>query len=472
MSRTRAVSKAWFILSLVLLAFGYGFASHAWDLFPKSYIVSATNQASQQASELFMKPDAEKFTTPRVYDRAGTRILDSTAVQPGMTLVVSSWKWGASGGLEPGAKLIDHRGRTVREWHPDRGALFGGSAVETLKGGLPATAKFHGSHLLPNGDLLLVLNYIGLLRMDACGDVEWTLGEGIHHSIDQAEDGSFWVPATSAERRAKTERYPNGFPGVDTPVWMDRLLQVSDEGDVLNDINVLEVLYDNGLERYVRKAYGRGAFTDDNGDPTHLNDIEPLPSSLADEYPMFETGDLLVSLKHPNLVLVLDPASGAVKWHADSGPSDVHHLIQQHDPDFMGDGWIGVFDNQDDFTNRGTMLGGSRILAFRPHTDSVRVLFPTPRSDSIYTQNRGKWQHLDNGNMLLTESNGGRVLEVTPGGRAVWEWIRDPHSASRVPFVTSGTRYDLTREDVAEWSCSASEASSNAPNSDDEQRTE
>jgi len=449
--------KAWFALSLVVLSFGYGFASHAWGLFPKTYIVSFANQAGQQASE-FWGAEAEKFTTPRVYDRAGVRVVDSSAVQPGLTLMVGSWQWDSAEGLEPGAKLIDRTGRTVHEWHPDRGALFGGTALETLKGGLPSTAKFHGSHLLSNGDLLLALNYIGLLRIDACGNVKWKLEEGIHHSVARAEDGSFWVPATSAKRRTKTEQNPNGFPGLNTSVWMDRLLHISEDGTVLDDINVLDVLYANDLKRYVRKAHGRNAFTPDNGDPTHVNDIEPLPSSLAHEYPLFEAGDLVVSLKHPNLVLVLDPASRTVKWSTDSGPSDGHHLIQQHDPDFMGEGWIGVFNNREDLTDRGTMLGGSQILAFQPHTDSVKVLFPTSRSGTIYTRNRGKWQYLKNGNLLLTESNAGRAVEVTAHGQVVWERIHQPYSESEVPFLTEATRYDLTRSEVTSWSCSSVQA--------------
>jgi hypothetical protein len=182
------------------------------------------------------------------------------------------------------------------------------------------TADLHGSYLFPSGDLLLALNYIGAVRLDACGDVVWTLAEGIHHSIARAEDGSFWMSGVSKKRRTTTAQHPEGFPGLDTSVWMDRLLHVSADGEVLDDINVLDVLYANGLERYIRMAYARGAYTSDNGAPTHLNDVEPLSPSMAGEYPLFEAGDLLVSLKHPNLVLVLDPDSETVKWHADSTP--------------------------------------------------------------------------------------------------------------------------------------------------------
>lgn len=126
----------------------------------------------------------------------------------------------------------------------------------------------------------------------------------------------------------------------------------------------------------------------------------------------------------------------------------------QHDPDWMAGGWIGVFDNNWDGTQRGSMLGGSRIVAVQPHTDSVNVLFPTPESDPFYTAHRGKWQQLPNGNLLLAESDEGRVVEVGPDGRTLWEWSAEPYGGSRVPSVTRAERVHLTRDEVASWPCS------------------
>jgi hypothetical protein len=443
-------AKLSFVASVAVLAFLLGFATrwHGW--FPNDHLEAASAQATSLRKQW---SDVPLDLEARVYDRSGARTLDSSAVQPGLTLITSAWPTPDGDGLVPGARLIDRAGRTVHAWQPDPAALF---PSDDPRGGTPRTAFFHGAELRPDGDLLLALNYIGAVRLDACGAVEWTRGDGIHHSITRANDGSFWMGGVSAARRDSTARHPDGFPGLDGPVWMDRLLRVAPDGTIRADINVLDVLYDNGLQRYVRKAYGPSSYTAENGDPTHLNDIEALPAALADAYPGFEAGDLLVSLKHPNLIFVLDPASRTVKWHADSGPRDAHHLLQQHDPDFMGDGWIGVFDNREDFTDRGTMLGGSRVLAFQPHTDSVRVLFPTPASDTIYTRNRGKWELLANGNRLLVESNAGRVLEVTPDGRTVWEWIHAPYDEARVPPVTGAYRTALTRADVADWGCGPS----------------
>lgn len=49
---------------------------------------------------------------------------------------------------------------------------------------------------------------------------------------------------------------------------------------------------------------------------THLNDVEPLSASMAAEYLLFETRDLVVSVRHLNLVFVFDPDSLTVKWHS------------------------------------------------------------------------------------------------------------------------------------------------------------
>ena len=464
MKSSLSFAKVWFVISFGVLAFLYGTAVGKWEWFPHSFLDRATDQARSVFNSYIGGGDGDgdgKLTTRRVYDRSGVQIERPGRMQPGMTLLVSSWNWDGDGSeeLSPGAKLIDREGQTVHSWHPDRSKLF--PSPIALRGGDPTESAIHGSYLLPNGDLILIMQFVGAVRIDACGDVVWRLEESNHHSVAQAEDGTFWIPGVSSKRKTETPKYPDGVPypsslrGSDKSVWIDRLLHVSADGEVLDDMNLLDVLYTNGLERYILKAQRRGAYMSGDGDPLHLNDVEPLSPSMADEYPRFEAGDLLVSLKHPDLVLVLDPDSKTVKWHADSTPSDSHHLLQHHDPDFMGSGWIGVFNNREDFTDRGALLGGSQILAFQPHTDSTRVLFPTQNSDSIYTQNRGKWQYLENGNLLLTESNAGRALEVTSDGKTVWEWIHAPSSDSEVPFVTKASRHGLTREEVASWSCSS-----------------
>lgn len=425
--RTPSFDKVAFVASLAVLAWLYGFATSARGWFPNDFIVLAWDQARQVVAS-----PPPGFTAPRVYDRRGVRVPRPRSVQQGATLITSYWR---DSTWQPGLRLIDRRGRVLHEWLYDVTDVFGDTVQRV--------GDLQGAHLFPDGDVLVNFAYVGIARLDACGSVVWRLPEGSHHSIARAEDGTFWIPGYRQNAPTTSPRYPNGLPGLSDTVGRDRVLHVSADGDLIESIDVLELLYANGLERHIAKSHRLK-----QSDVVHLNDIEPLPASMAPDYPLFEAGDLLVSLRDLDLVLVFDPASGDVRWHAS------HPFIEQHDPDFLGDGWIGVFDNNRDGTERGSMLGGSRIVAVRPGTDSVAIRFPSAESDPFYSEYAGKWQHLDNGNMLLTESAAGRVVEVAGDGRTVWEWVHGPYDDARVPEVYEAARYDLTAGQVALWPCS------------------
>lgn len=439
-----AVEKLAFLFSLLVLAFLYGYASRGFGWFPTAFLESAWRQARVVAPEL----GPPHWVEARVYDRKGARTVHPGAVQPGLTLIAGMWK---ERGRRPGLKLIAPDGRTVHEWPIHPAELFPDPPERRTRRD-PGDTNIHGTHLYPNGDVVFNLSYVGTAHLDACGRARWTLPAGSHHSVERAEDGSLWVSGGAWSESGGSATGADGLPGLGSPLYHDRVVHVSEDGELLEEIDVLTLIYTHGLERYISKGSESPPEEYKNVDVIHLNDVEPLDAALAEEYPLFESGDLAVSLHHLDLVLVFDPGSGRVKWHL-SDP-----FIQQHDPDFIGDGWIGVFDNNRDGTRRGTMLGGSRVVAVQPHTDSTRVLFPTPRSEPFYTADQGKWQQLGNGNLLLTETNAGRVVEVAPDGRTVWEWITEPYDESKVPEITEGTRYDLTEEEVSSWPCSPGES--------------
>jgi hypothetical protein len=180
-----------------------------------------------------------------------------------------------------------------------------------------------------------------------------------------------------------------------------------------------------------------------------MNDVEVLDAAMARAFPMFSAGDLLVSLRHLHMVLVFDPQSGHVKWH------ETDDWIEQHDPDFNPDGTITVYDNNKGFGGRlGSMLGGSRLVNFDPTTGHSIVQYPQKEGERFYSQRGGKWQLLDNGNMLIAEPYGGKVFEITSDGDVIWEWINKPNNDNRVAEVMEATRYDISAEQVANWACS------------------
>ena len=188
-------------------------------------------------------------------------------------------------------------------------------------------------------------------------------------------------------------------------------------------------------------ANGRHAIDEgSHKDLTHLNDIEILSKSDAAAFPLFEAGDMMLSLRNLNLVMVVDPATETVRW-AQTGP-----WIRQHDPDFLPDGRIMVFDNRRDESGR-QVFGGSRILVIDPVTREVETFYEGSEEAPFFSNVKGKQQFLANGDVLITEAETGRAFEVTPDGRIVWSYISrfdDDHAAK----ISEAVRYPENYADL------------------------
>ena len=67
----------------------------------------------------------------------------------------------------------------------------------------------------------------------------------------------------------------------------------------------------------------------------------------------------------------------------------------------------------------------------------------------FYTRRAGKHQTLENGNLLISEPQAGRIFEVTPEGETVWSWLveRWASNDSLVPETLDGNRYPFAFAD-------------------------
>lgn len=75
---------------------------------------------------------------------------------------------------------------------------------------------------------------------------------------------------------------------------------------------------------------------------------------------------------------------------------------------------------------------------------------PAARSSLI----RASQERLANGNTLITESSGGRILEVTPAGEIVWQFVnpvRGGEQNDRLPIICWAQRLDPRDFDTALW---------------------
>jgi outer membrane protein assembly factor BamB len=94
------------------------------------------------------------------------------------------------------------------------------------------------------------------------------------------------------------------------------------------------------------------------------------------------------------------------------------HWYRLHSPEMLPNGNILVFDN----TGRLHPKSEARVLEFNPVNHGIEWQYPNAPGQSLFSTYRGRVQHLDNGNVLISEFENGRLLEVTRAGETVWEY--------------------------------------------------
>src|SRR5690606_42153254 len=89
--------------------------------------------------------------------------------------------------------------------------------------------------------------------------------------------------------------------------------------------------------------------------------------------------------------------------------------------------------------------GRSRALEFDPRTMELVWQYTGSPESPLESDIRSYTQRLPNGNTLITESNGGRVLEVTRSGEIAWEYVnpvRGGPEGQKIPIICKAQRLD------------------------------
>jgi hypothetical protein len=431
----RHIVQIYFVTALLCLSFVYGVAVGEFQFFPFGFL-----QAAWMTGKHLLD------TTPSHLSRAkhegeGVVTWDRDATWPGATLLTSPWNPEDEDWYH-GIRLISLGGDLLHEWRADPRTIWPANPHDDFGGDSKHDKRktyIHGALLMPGGDVVYNFEHLGLVRLNARSEVVWKLDYRTHHSAFLDDQGAIWVCG------AKWHESPvPRFHGLRPPFVEETMLQVSPQGKILREISILESMYGSGLQGlfFFERPYNAG-------EVTHMNDVEILGEADADAFDLFAAGDIVVSLRDINTVLVVDGKTELVKWHL------THPFVGQHDPDFTPDGFITVFDNNIDRSQPHSGPGGSRILRVDPSTKEVTVLYGEGPDQYFYTRGGGKHQHLPNGNILITESQAGRVFETTRQGQIVWSWVTPRWEQDSIAEIMEGSRYggqmlsflDSTRED-------------------------
>ena len=396
--------KVLFGFALLLGVFLYGIATREFQLFPYPQIATAieTFQDLRTNWKNDLQIEPTRHLKPAQHPGSGVTANDGERLQPGLTFMAGLFDG------EIAARLIRADGSVVHEWPvsfseiwPDRQAKHKDEPLTDWN------VFLHGILALPDGSI--VFNFDegqSLVKMGRCGEIVWKLDEPIHHSVFQADDGTFWVPVGHA------------------------VGQVSADGELLQRISIVRMIRDAGL-------HGVLYIHEPRTTKMHPNDVEVLSEDLAPAFPQFEAGDVMYSMRDLNLVIVFDPETQTLKWFQ-HGP-----WLRQHDPDFLPDGRISVFNNRMQYE-------ASDIMVVDPQTRDLEIVYAGTEDAPFYTALRGKHQTLANGNILITSSHSGRAFEVTPGRDIVWEFI-NRYDDKRVGVLSNAIRYPNDYFRVDDW---------------------
>lgn len=354
-------------------------------------------------------------------------------------------------------RLLRRDGSVLREWRANFSDHFPDKSHLPTPPATDLNVDLHGALVNPDGSVVFNYEYSGAVKLDRCGAVEWTLRRPTHHSMEPAVGGGYWI----SDRRFLEGDDRKQFPPFDrlsikSPIKDDLILRVDEDGSVLIEKSVAEILYANGYA-HLLTATGEDMV---NGAPwdfelVHLNKVGELSPALAPAFPQFVAGDLVLSVRQYNLVFVVDPKEWKIKW-LQSGP-----WLRQHDPEFEPDGTIAIYNNNTFRTDQVS----AEILQARPDlplaSNIVRIDPSTRRLDKIYGERpgqgflsivRGKHDPTPEGGRLITEFQAGRVFEIDRSGDIVWEYI-NRYDADRVLEVTEGRIYAPGYFNVADWTC-------------------
>jgi hypothetical protein len=420
-------TKVYFTISIAAIVFAYGFGVAHFKIFPHSVFMSAFKY--YQHNQTLIKNEFPGLNPTR-YEGSGVVVNEKGRTYPGVTLIGVPLKEGKD--WSHSVRLVDMDGTLLHKWTIDPETVWDESPHQDLMRGKKSTkfhTHIHGVVLLPEGHLVFNLSHYGLLRVNACSEIIWKVPYRTHHSVYLDDNGDFWAAGEKWHTKPVEQ-----YPGLSTPFIEDTIVQVSPDGEIKREISILASLYRSGYEGLLFASYK----SQYKGDVTHNNDAEVLEKRLAGDFMGLNAGDIMVSLRNISTVLIIDGETELVKW------SMTHPFHRQHDPDFVQNGFIYVYDNRPDpKKGNAPSFGGSRILRVRPFTNDVLTIFLSQANNQFYSRGGGKHQQLGNGNLLITEPYGGRVFEVTAGGDLVWSWIAEKwdDNDKRLPEVFCGIRY-------------------------------
>jgi len=313
------------------------------------------------------------------------------------------------------AYLLAPDGAVAHRWHAPKGDGF-----------------WSDTALLKDGTLLVVgatsdefedqptARY--LRALDWSSKIVWQADFPAHHDVELTPNGDL-LALTFADRQV--ERHGK-------PAWIvdDRVVVASPEGHKQQEYSLFDVFTaspDTGKMRWPRTRAKRDGHS--VIDVFHANSVQWIVAGdRAGTHPIFADGNILVSIRHQDIIGVIDPRQRRFIW---TWGRD--ELQGPHHARLLDSGNIIVFDN-------GIKRRSSRVVEMDPRSGKIVWQYSGADANKFFTIGGGSGERLPNGNTLVAATAEGRIFEVTPAGEVVWQFVNPIDKAQRRGTIHAATR--------------------------------
>lgn len=266
----------------------------------------------------------------------------------------------------PAAHLLDMEGSVLHTWQPGRSY----------------PARWHYETLAENGDLLVCIRDVALLRLDWESRIKWERGIRTHHDIALAENNDIYTLTRKDELVSLS-----GFP---LPIANDYLVTLSPDGDIEGELSMYSIFSEYLTTDTIFRIYAWAfdprnlwcifkskmdfGFVLESGsayDVFHTNTVTVIDRDIPG---LCRKNDVLLSSPKLNLIGILDLDEMQLLWSWGPGILEI-----QHHPTLLENGNIMVFDNG------GVVRDYSRVLELDPFTKEIVWQYEADPPTSFYS---------------------------------------------------------------------------------------
>lgn len=359
------------------------------------------------------------YWLPERYSQKGAVIHQAENISGDYTLVV--------GAYHQGADLINQQGEVIYSWH----FAYESQIQEKID---PKLLYWWQARVFPNGDVLALVTIdnhtpagLALIKLDKDSNLLWQYQAHVHHDFDLDAQGNIYLLEQSIQQKAPPELHFLTQP------YLDEWLTIIDsQGHLIKKINIYKAISSSVYRRSLRRVSKSVT-----GDYLHPNSVKVISEKQIKAAPYLKSNSVLIDLRELDGMVSIDLGSETVNWML-QGP-----WFYQHDADVLDNGNLLIFDNL-------SLNKQSRVIEYDPRLQRVVWEYKGTEQQPLFSAIRGNQQKLTNGNILICESNGSRVLEVNTQGELVWEYyspqrVQDPGSSIQyAPVIMSAHRYEKT----------------------------